>query len=165
MKRPRSITLVGILLVLYGLALIAIAGLFVVVLLWPDLLQIERAEVRALLAQIGELDAVLLGGQLLIGMCMLIGGIGLLQLRGWAWLMSIIGLGVHLLILLIDYWRREPLYWAMLFSAMLCFLLNLREVKQTLGLIDDPNENTRLHDTWGEPADAREHRSLLRRRS
>jgi hypothetical protein len=48
---------------------------------------------------------------------------------------------------------------------MLCFLLNLREVKQTLGLIDDPNDNTRLQDTWEEPSTAGEQRSLLTPRS
>lgn len=164
MRRPRSITLVGILLVLYGLALMATAGLVTLLSLWPEALQVEIAQLRELIDQVSRLDVVLLGGQVLIGLIMLVGGIGLLQLRGWAWLMAIIGLGVHLLILLIDYWRREPIYWAMLASGLLCFLLNLREVKQTLGLIEDPNDNTRLHDTWEEPADAREHRSLLRRK-
>lgn len=163
-RRPRSLTLVGILLVLYGLALMLVGGLFGALMLWPEDLQLDPANLRALLQQVGEIDLVLLGGQVLIGLIMLIGGIGLLQVRGWAWLMAIIGLGVHLLILLIDYWRREPIYWAMLFSGLLCFLLNLREIKQTLGLIDDPNDNTRLHDTWEEPDAAREHRSLLSRK-
>ncbi|HNP73020.1 MAG TPA: hypothetical protein PLO33_17930 [Kouleothrix sp.] len=164
MRRPRSITLVGVLLVLYGLALMLTAGLVTLLALWPEALQLSQAQALSVLDQISRLDVVLLGGQVLIGLIMLTSGIGLLQLRGWAWLMAIIGLGVHLLILLIDYWRHDPMYWAMLISAMLCFLLNLREVKQTLGLIEDPNDNTRLHDTWEEPADAREHRSLLRRR-
>lgn len=163
MRRPRSVTLVGIFLLLYGLALLAVAGLFTALFLWPESLRVEIEQVRDVLASISRTDAVLLGGQVLIGVCLLIGGVALLQLRAWAWLMSIIGLGVHLLILLIDYWRGEPIYWGMLASALLCFLLNLREVKQSLGLIDNPTENTRPHDAWGEPNDASDHRSLSRK--
>lgn len=161
MRRPRSVTIVSILLLLYGLLLLAIAGLFAVLLLWPEVIEIERAEIRSLLTELSQLDVVLLGGNVLIGLFLLIGGVGLLRLRGWAWLLAIIGLGVHLLILLIDYWRGEPTYFMMLASALLCFFLNLREIKQTLGLIDDPGDNTRPHDTWEATADAPESRSLF----
>lgn len=164
-RRPRSLTLVSILLILYGLILMAVGGLFTALAIWPEVLRPNYTEAYTVLSQIGDLDFVLIGGQVLIGIIMLIGGFGLWRVRGWAWLMAIIGLGVHLLILLIDYWRGDPLYWAMLLSAMLCFLLNLREVKQTLGLIDDPNDNTRLQDTWEEPSAAGEQRSLLTPRS
>ena len=163
LRRPRSVTLVGFFLLLYGLALLGVAGLFTALFLWPESLRFEIPQVREILASISRTDAVLLGGQVLIGVFLLIGGVGLLQLRAWAWLMSIIGLGVHLLILLIDYWRSEPIYWGMLVSALLCFLLNLREVKQTLGLIDNPTDTTRPHDAWQAPSDAPEHRSLSRR--
>ncbi len=162
-RRPRSLAIAGTLLIMYGVTLMILGGLFSALLVWPETLQVSTAELRDVLAQVRELDVVLLGGQALIGLILLIGGVGVAQARGWAWLMAIIGLGVHLLILLIDYWRGEPIYWAMLASGVLCFLLNLREIKQALGLIDDPNDNTRLHDTWEEPDGAHEHRSLSRR--
>ncbi len=163
LRRPRSLTIVGTLLIIYGVTLMILGGLFSALLVWPETLQVSTAEVRDVLAQVRELDVVLLGGQVLIGLILLVGGVGVAQARGWAWLMAIIGLGVHLLILLIDYWRSEPIYWAMLASGLLCFLLNMREIKQALGLIDDPNDNTRPHDTWEEPEPAPEHRSLSRR--
>jgi len=164
MRRPRSVTFVAILLVLYGLTLAFLVGLVVLVLVQPDALEIDQWTLRGILAQISDFDIVLLGGQLLMGLFMTVGGFGLLRMRGWAWLMAIIALGVHLLILLINYVRGTPSYWEMLFSATMIFLVNLQEVHQTLGLIDDPTESTHPHETWDEPSDAREQRSLLSRR-
>ena len=164
MRRPRSVTFVAILLVLYGLTLAFLVGLVVLVLVQPDALEIDQWTLRGILAQISDFDIVLLGGQLLMGLFMTVGGFGLLRMRGWAWLMAIIALGVHLLILLINYVGVTPSYWEMLFSATMIFLVNLQEVHQTLGLIDDPTESTHPHETWDEPSDAREQRSLLSRR-
>jgi hypothetical protein len=164
-RRPRSVTFVGILLVLYGLTLVCLVGLVALVLVQPDAIEIDQWTLRGVLAEISDFDVVLLGGQLLMGVFMTLGGIGVLQMRGWAWLMAIIALGVHLLILLINYWRGTPSYWEMLFSATMIFLVNLQEVHQTLGLVDDPTESTHPHEAWGEPADTHESRSLLSRRN
>ena len=165
MRRPRSVTFVGILLGLYGLALIFLAGLVMLVILQPGVPDATPLALKDLLSQISNFDVVLLGGQVLMGGFMAIGGLGMLRVRGWGWLMAIIALGVHLLILLINYWRGTPSYWEMLFSATLIFLVNLQEVHQTLGLVDDPTESTHLHDAWQEPADGNESRSLLSRRN
>jgi hypothetical protein len=165
MRRPRSVTFVGILLGLYGLALIFLAGLVMVVLLQPDVAGENPLALKNILSHISDFDVVLLGGQLLMGGFMTIGGIGVLRMRGWGWLMAIIALGVHLLILLINYVRGTPSYWEMLVSATMIFLVNLQEVHQTLGLVDDPTESTHQHDTWEEPSDAHEPRSLLSRRN
>lgn len=164
MRRPRSVTFVGILLILYGLTLVILTGLVVLVILQPDALALDAWTLRGVLAQVSDFDVVLPGGQLLMGLFMTIGGIGVLRIRGWAWLIAIIALGVHLLILLINYVRGAPSYWEMLVSATMIFLVNLQEVHQTLGLVDDPTESTHPHETWSEPADARESRSLLSRR-
>jgi hypothetical protein len=45
------------------------------------------------------------------------------------------------------------------------FLVNLQEVHQTLGLVDDPTESTQTAETWEEPSDAHQPRSLLSRRN
>ena len=164
MRRPRSVTFVGILLVLYGVTLVFLVGLVVLVLIQPDALEIDQWTLRGILAQISDFDIVLLGGQLLMGLFMTIGGFGVLRMRGWAWLMAIIALGVHLLILLINYVRGTPSYWEMLFSATMIFLVNLQEVHQTLGLIDDPTESTHPHEPWDERAERGGLRSLLSRR-
>lgn len=167
-RRPRSVTLVGILLLLYGLLLSSVSA-GVVVLLWnpgvvDDITPISRAITVNLLST-NQFDLMILIDMLLIGIVMVVGGIGILRLRGWAWLMALIGLCVHLVVQIISYWRGQPSYWEMLLSAVMILLLNLREAQQALGLVDNPAETTSNADAlWEEPADANDTRSLASRR-
>lgn len=134
MKRPLGVTLMGVLLLVQGLFLIALA-----LAITNLMISSERAsEQQLLVVDIATftvsdwLLAVALG---MLGIFIVISGIGVLRLRQWAWLVAMILQGWTLAVVLFDYFTRgTSSYFTMLLGVIIVFYLNSRGVRQTFDL-------------------------------
>jgi hypothetical protein len=132
MKRPRGVTLLGVLFLLVGVLLTGGSALTLV------LRTVTSAHIAVTLPASWEVvvglgqahDLLLLAAQLALGVAALVSGIALLQMHPWAWLMALDLLGCELAILLGYYLRGQPAYWAMLVSALLVLYLNQRPIRE-----------------------------------
>lgn len=129
MKRPRRVTIIGSLLLLQGLALLAVAA---VLITWANtehldmLPQALAAEVQAM--TLGEMMFV--ATALVMGIFGVVSGIGLLRLRPWAWLMAMIVQGIGMIIDLIEYARGRPNYITMTFAVVVVLYLNQGSIQE-----------------------------------
>lgn len=123
---PRSILILGLLLIGKGLLLLAAFGLLVVVAIAhrTDLLP----PLAATLPLPSNRELVESTTFLTIGLFALLGGIGVLRLRGWGWLMATVGQGMSLTLALVAYSQGRPSYAQMLADVLLVLYLNQREV-------------------------------------
>lgn len=129
MKRPRSVTIIGLLLLLQGLFLALFGGTVVALRVASRLDALpanEQVDVPWALLP----DMLSSTSTLVIGVFGLVSSIGLLRLRSWSWLMAMIVQGVSMILNLIDYTRGEANYLAMLFAAVVVFYLNRRDIRQ-----------------------------------
>ena len=55
--------------------------------------------------------------------------VGLWRLKRWAWVTTMIFVGIGLTLGIIQYVRGTPLYWTMLFNVFIVFYLNQRDVQ------------------------------------
>jgi hypothetical protein len=55
--------------------------------------------------------------------------VGLWRLKRWAWVTTMIVVGIGLTLGIIQYLRDTPLYWTMLFNVFIVFYLNQRDVQ------------------------------------
>lgn len=111
-----------------------------------------------------DIDLMLVAGQLLLGVFMLVGFVGIMRLQSWAWLMSMIVQGVNLAILLAEYVRGLPSFWQMFVGTALVFLLNQREVQRAFTVAQHRAEPTSIRTAQEDQAAARETQATLSRR-
>lgn len=132
MKRPRGITLLGALILIEGL-LFAIGGSLALVVFilrqvaGPEL-QLPSFDLTSLIRHpvIGP------SAFLVLGSFGIVGGIGVLQLRSWSWLLAMITQGITLAIGISAYLRgtRDPLLFIGLFlGSAIVFVLNQRDTQ------------------------------------
>jgi hypothetical protein len=137
MKRPRGITLLGALILIEGL-LFALGGsltlaFFLLRRFADPELQLPSFDLTSLIRHpvIGP------SAFLVLGAFGVVGGIGVLQLRSWAWLLAMITQGVTLAIGISAYLRgtRDPLLFiGLLFGALIVFALNRRDTQSIFRL-------------------------------
>jgi hypothetical protein len=75
--------------------------------------------------EVGSLDLVQFGVAI-VGLAL---GIGLWQLRPWAWIAAMLWAGVTMVTALLAYYRGEPQFTSMFLSVVAVFYLNSREVQ------------------------------------
>lgn len=161
MQRPRIVTLIGWLTLLYGLWLLAFFALLLVMLFGVSR-ELIPPEISISFQQSGLLT-LLSGGQLVLGFFFVASGIGVLRLQSWAWLLAMVVNGVNLIIQLIDYFRDQPHYAHMLISTAFVFLLNLDEVQRTFSLAQHRTEPDSLRTAQADAAAASEAQARLSR--
>lgn len=137
MERPRGITLISALILIEGL-LFAVGGslalaLFVLREVAGSELQLPSFDLTALIRHpvIGP------SAFLVLGSFGIVGGIGMLQLRSWSWLVAMITQGITLAIGISAYLRgtRDPLLFAgLFFGAAIVFVLNRRDTQSIFRL-------------------------------
>jgi hypothetical protein len=149
MKRPFGVTVFALVIVLYGL-LVAGISLYGLVLG----VQYSRGNVQPeLVAMMGRwpvTDLLAITVQLALGVFALVGGISMLRLRPWAWLLGMLLLGCELVIQLGNYVQGHPAYPIMCITALLVFYLNQRPIREAFNL--EPASAAVNTDMSAEPA-------------
>lgn len=148
MKRPRSVTIIGWLILFQGLFFLLRASSLLLTLGAINLAELAP-ELNAALPEYG-LRGVSQGiADAAIGVFGFVSGVGLLRQRPWASLMAMIIQGSHLSIGLFGYLRGMPPYFEMLFAMVLVFLLNQRDLQRALSAAqhrDDPRSIRTVED-------------------
>jgi hypothetical protein len=129
MKRPLSLTIIGTLVLLQGIAFGSFGSLTLALYLAP----LSEALPRELLA---ELPAIQLRellpatAALMLGTFGLVSGVGILRLRPWSWVMAMITQGINLATELANYTRGHANYLSMVASVVIVLYLNQRDVQR-----------------------------------
>lgn len=131
MKRPLSVTILGVFVLIHGSVFIAFAGASLG-LFFAGMLEVMPPEVAAELPTVSLTGALLASATLVMGLVSLVSGVGILLLRQWAWLMAMIAQGINLAAELIDYTRGEANYLSMLASVIIVLYLNMRDIRRAL---------------------------------
>jgi hypothetical protein len=163
-RRPRSVTIAGWLIVLQGLGLLGVVGTALVLRFTGDggLLPAWMAT-RVPIGR--QVDLVLALGQLVLVAAMLVSGYGVLRLRRWAWPLAMIVQGLNLALLLYEYARGLEPFVEMCAGAAIVFVLNQREVQRAFSAAQHRAEPASLLTAQDDRAVAQEtHESLARRR-
>ncbi len=128
MQRPRSATILGILVLGQGLIFIVVASL-TLALLSPAVRETLAPLVGFALPTIRLSRILLAVAHLFLGIIGLVSGVSILQLRSWAWLMAMIAQGINLAAELYNYNQGQAQYVSMIFSVFIVFYLNQRDVQ------------------------------------
>lgn len=133
MKRPRSVTIIGSLLLVQGVIFLSIAALLILIISTKrlDLLPPAMAEQ---FPPMPLRDLLFVATALVMGIFGVVSSIGLLRLRRWAWLMAMIVQGIGMIIGLIDYARGDPNYISMIFSVIVVFYLNQASIQEVFNV-------------------------------
>lgn len=129
MKRPRGVTIIGVLLLLQGLLLAAL-------LLWATELDYARPEgtlpsaLAQSVAHLGMGNAAQIGVQVVLAGLLVASGVAILRLRPWAWLVAMTLQGLTLAGELLNNANGRPDYLNMLLGVAIVFTLNTRTVRQ-----------------------------------
>ena len=108
-------------------------AVIVLLLLQNTTLVVDDDQVRFGLANLlpadSDLDraATLLSVGLAVALLIVV--IGLWRLQRWAWVVTMIFVGLGLAAGIIEYFRDQPLYWTMLVNVFIVFYLNQRDVQ------------------------------------
>ncbi|MBI3361357.1 MAG: hypothetical protein HY023_09630 [Chloroflexi bacterium] len=126
-SRPRSVTILAWLAVLYALGTLGYG--LVLVLASGAILGVNASTLSDV--ELGELVAAFGLGivQLIFALPLVWIGFGLFRLRPWAWLAAMALQGFYLLVGLIDYLKGHPDYISMLVSIVIVLYLNTEEVR------------------------------------
>ena len=148
MKRPLSITIIGVLILCQGLVFTAVAGVTLplvsaIVFRWLPPGYVAE------LPNYTQRELLFAGAALVMGICCLVSGVGVLRLRSWAWLMAMIVQGINLSTELFNYLRSQPVYFNMLVSVIIVLYLNQRDVQASMSAASHRRDATRL--LTGEP--------------
>lgn len=133
-KRPFGVTLVGVLLLVQGLLLLALAAavIFLNVSLAGSVSGVVLTANMTRLTPAGVLSAVLVGA---LGIFIALSGIGVLRVVSWAWLAAMALQGWTLALFLFSYFIRGQsnysTYPSVLLSVIIVFYLNSRTVRRT----------------------------------
>ncbi len=133
MKRPLVVTILAVLIFLYGFLVTALS-LFVLVLSLLHYSGNLAPALAVVVRQLSVVDLFLVAAQLALGVFALVSGLGMLRLRPWAWLMSMLLLGCQLVIQLSNYFQGRPAYVTLLITALLVFYLNQRPIREAFSI-------------------------------
>ncbi len=135
MKRPLSITIIGVLILCQGLVFTAVAGV-TLPLISAIMFRWLPPGYVAELPNYTQRELLFVGAALVIGVCCLVSGVGVLRLRSWAWLMAMIVQGINLSSELVNYLRGHPVYFNMLVSVIIVLYLNQRDIQASMNAAD-----------------------------
>lgn len=133
MKRPPGVTIIAIVILLYGVLGTAL-GLSALVLSVLHAIGKLPPEVVVVVGNGSVFDVFLVAAQVALGVFALVSSIGLLRLRPWAWLMAMLLLGCELAIQLINYFQGRPVYLLMLLTAILVLYLNRHSIREVFSI-------------------------------
>lgn len=143
MKRPRGVTIIGVLMFIQGL----IAALLVGVLVAPTL-AVGVGALPPILLPVSALETLpgplAVGAQAVLGVLSLVGGIAILQLRPWAWFVAMLLQGIALVANLVSYFEGRPPYLSLLLAVVIVFYLNARAIRQVFDLVQLHTDSTSL---------------------
>jgi hypothetical protein len=133
MKRPLGVTILAVLLLLYGLLMTALS-LFVLALGVLDYTGNVPSGLLVVLRQLSVIDVLEVAAQVALGVFALLSGFGMFWMRPWAWLMAMLLLGCELAIQLGSYFEGHPSYLTLLITALLVFYLNQRPIREAFSI-------------------------------
>ncbi len=130
MKRLRSVTIIGSLLLMQSLLFIFVFGV-AVVLVYAEQFGRLPPELAAQVEALGLAlpDVLVISSVFVIGVFGLVSSIGLLRMRRWGWLMTMLVQGISMVMLLVDYFQGQPNYAWMLFTVFVVLYLNQRDIQ------------------------------------
>ena len=138
MKRPLGVTMLALLIVLYGLLVLGFSLFGLALALLPFNGQVQP-ELVALVGRWSMRDPVAITVQLALGVFALVSGISMLRLRPWSWLLGMLLLGCELTIQLVSYFQGHPAYLALVIPALLVFYLNQRLIREAFHMEPRPS--------------------------
>ncbi len=133
-KRPRGVTIIGVLLFVQGLVEAVAVARALAPLIPPLAHALPPGWVVAAHAPSNS-DWIGLGTQAVVAVLSLVGGVGMLRLRPWAWVVAMLLEGYALTLYLWAYFRGHPLYLQMLIAAVIVFYLNTRAVRHVFDAV------------------------------
>lgn len=133
MKRPPGVTILAVLIFLYGF-LVTGLSLFVLVLGVLHYSGALQAELTVVLGRLSVIDVLQIAMQIALGVFALVSGIGMLRLRPWSWLMAMLLLGCELAIQLGSYFQGHHAYLTLFITALLVFYLNQRPIREAFSI-------------------------------
>ncbi len=128
MKRPTSVTFLGVLVFIQGLIFTVLSSL-ALLLFSTRLSELLPPDIASELAAVRLQDLLLAASALVMGGVSLVSSIGILQLRSWAWLMAMIAQGINLFAEMVNYTRGQANYISLVVSTIIVFSLNQRDVQ------------------------------------
>ena len=128
MKRPTSVTLLGILIFIQGLMFTVLSSL-ALLLFSTTLSESLPPDIASELPAVRLQDLLLAASALVMGGVGLVSSIGILRLRSWAWLMAMIAQGINLFAEMVNYTRGQANYISLVVSTIIVFYLNQRDVQ------------------------------------
>jgi hypothetical protein len=127
MRPTRAILILSLLLAIKGLLLLTLFGASAALYL-ANLSAALPAATRAELPDMSLRDLSESTAYLVSGLFVLIGSVGLIRLRGWGWLLAMIGQGIDLALGLANYASGDPQYLQMFIDVLFVFYLNQHDV-------------------------------------
>lgn len=130
-KRPRAVTIVGVIAILIGILNLILA--VTSMLVFAGFLMVASGSSRAVSDQ--EVEVLVLGIVLLIlAVATLVTAVALLRMHRWAWsvLMTLTALG--LTSGLVGHFSGRDTYWNMLLYTALAFALNRAVIQEAFGI-------------------------------
>ncbi|MCG8350030.1 MAG: hypothetical protein MI924_19875, partial [Chloroflexales bacterium] len=100
-----------------------------------------------------------------LGIFAMVSGIGMLRMRSWAWLMAMIIQGIAMTIGLFNYFQGQPSYLEMLFSVIIVFYLNQRDIQRAFSVAQHQKEPMSLRTVESDRAATAEAQATLARRN
>ncbi|MEM7535168.1 MAG: hypothetical protein AAF639_23530 [Chloroflexota bacterium] len=114
----------------FGVTIIAILHLWKLFLLITELLFFRGSSYLNLLPTLETTTMLAVNTDYLSTIVGIATAIGLWRLRRWAWVLTMLQVGVSMVIGLLAYWDGQPQYLVMLSNIVMVFYLNQREVQQ-----------------------------------
>lgn len=133
MKRPFSITIIGVVILLQGVFFTAVAG-FVLGNVSAVLFHWLPPDTINTLPTYSQRELLFVVVALVMGICCLVSSVGVLRLRSWAWLMAMIVQGINLAAELVSYLQGTVGYFNMLVSVIIVLYLNQRDVQRAFSV-------------------------------
>jgi hypothetical protein len=127
MRPTRAIIVLSLLLLAKSSVLLVLFGASAALYL-AQLSPALPAEARAELPPISLRELTESTAYLVSGLFVLIGALGILRVRGWGWLLAMIGQGIDLVLGLVAYVNGDPRYIQMLVDVLLVLYLNHHDV-------------------------------------
>ena len=163
MRRPRSVTIPALLLLLYGLLLLIITALIAVVFTVAETTPGMSDELRLFFEDLSQRQLIFGAVQLALGAPMVAAGYGMLRLRPWSWLLAMVVVGCNSALLLVEYFSGAAPHLEMLISAGLTLWINQREVQRAFRVVQHHEDPAGLLTVADDAAAAREAHAQLSR--
>jgi uncharacterized membrane protein (DUF2068 family) len=168
MKRTIGVTIIGWFVLLQGVVQIILSSLLLSVIIaqWTPTPPLDRVIVVADEGRSATTGIMLLSSAYItLGVFAMVSGVGMLRMRAWAWLMAMIIQGIAMTIGLFSYFQGEPSYLEMLFSVVIVFYLNQRDIQRAFSVAQHQKEPTSLRTVEADRAATAEAQATLARRN